>query len=585
VEKLETLEITPLKDKSLLVLMVEKEYNEPFWLVEPPSNQPSQKFRLLSRPSIAFHSFLEKLIRKANPDFATEELGMRSAKEFYEDNVLTKLFEKNKIPFYPADIDENARAYLALPVDEKKLLRDRILEALAELSKKEGETREPSMEEEYLLAYGQHLQSELEEQEREASFSIRESWIVMKILDNARKLNAKGEITCLHISSPEHVNGVKKLLESLDVTVETLKPSKQVVLAHPNTSHSKEMEDLLQSMQIRVKPVIKTAAEDAPYLLFFLDTERIASPFDVCMAYDAGFNAVIPYENVTSKDAKKIVQDAIFSRGPKGVKHTCFFIGGKDIVKAEEISEVAKNAMFPPFEASIIIDPAGAYTTAAAAVAKVEEALASHKLGSLKDKTCAVFGTGAVGRIIAVLLTRLGCDVMILSLNPKRVHGDEYAAEVAEVLRNRYGADVQSVFAPTPAKKLEVLKKAEVIFCAGTRGVRVIEKKMLQKLKLMKVMADINAIPPLGIEGIKLKDDMREIMPGIFGVGALTIGNLKHKVEKETLKEVRGNGKGTYNYNFALELARKLLRKEIRPTTLALTLSYPAKQKDIERLI
>ena len=582
---METLEITPLKDKKLVVLMVEKEYNEPFWLVEPPSSQPSQKFRLLSRPSIAFYSFLEKLIRKAHPDFATEELGMRSVKEFYEDNVLTKLFERNKIPFYPADIDENARAYLALLMDEKKLLRDRILEALAELSKKEGETKEPSMKEEYLVAYGQYLQSELEEQEREASFPIRESWILMKILDNARKLNAKGEITCLHISSPEHVNGVKKLLESLDVTVETLKLSKEVVLTHPETSLSKEMEDLLQSMRIRVKPVIKTAAEDAPYLLFFLDTERIASPFDVCMAYDAGFNAVIPYENVTPEDAKKIVQDAIFSRGPKGVKHTCFFIGGKDVVKTEDISEVVKNAMFPPFEASIIIDPGGAYTTAAATVAKVEEALISHKLGSLKDKTCAVFGTGAVGRIIAVLLTRLGCDVMILSLNPKRAHGDEYAAEVAEVLRSRYGADVQGVFAPTPAKKLEVLKKAEVIFCAATRGVRVIEKKMLQKLKLMKVMADINAIPPLGIEGIKLEDDMREIMPGIYGVGALTIGRLKHKVEKEMLKEVRRNGKGTYNYNFALELARKLLKKRIRPTTLALTLSYPAKQKDAKRLI
>lgn len=577
---METLEITPLKDKKMVVLMVEKEYNEPFWLVEPPSSQPSQKFRLLSRTSIAFHSFLEKLIRKANPDFATEELGMRSVKEFYEDNVLAKLFEKNKIPFYPADIDENARAYLALHMDEKRLLRDRILEALAKLSKKEGEIKGSSMEEEYLVAYGQGLQSELEEQEHEAGFSIRESWIVMKILDNARKLNANGEITCLHISSPEHVNGVKKLLESLDATVETLKLSKEIALTYPKTSNSKEMEDLLQSMRIRVKPVIKTAAEDTPYLLFFLDTDRIASPFDVCMAYDAGFNAVIPYENVTPEDAKKIVQDAIFSRGPKGVKHTCFFIGGKDVVKAEEMSEVVKNAMFPPFEASIIIDPGGAYTTAAAAVAKVEEALASHELGSLKDKTCAVFGTGVVGRIIAVLLTRLGCDVMILSLNPKRAHGDEYAAELAEVLRNRYGADVQGVFAPTPAKKLEVLKKAEVIFCAATRGVRVIEKKLLQKLKLMKVMADINAIPPLGIEGIKLQDDMREIMPGIYGIGALTIGRLKHKVEKEMLKEIRGNGKGTYNYNFALELARKLLKKRIRPTTLALTLSYPAKQKD-----
>ncbi len=577
---METLEITPLKDKKLSVLIVEKEYNEQFWLVEPSPKQPSQELRLLSRPSVAFHNFMEKLIKEVNPDFATEELGMRSTKEFHEEGVLAKLFEKNKIPFWPADIDENARAYLALQLDERKLLRKRTLEALATISEKKGENKNPSIEEEYLVAYGQNLQTELEEQEHEAAFPIRESWIVMNILENARKLNGKEEIASIHVSSPEHVNGVKKLLESLDVRVETLKLSKEVVLAHSENSSPKEIEDLLQSMRIKVKPVIKTSSEDAPYLLFFLDTDKIASPFDVCMAYDAGFNAVIPYGNLSVEDAKRIVQDAMFSRGPKAVKHTCFFIGGKDYVKAEEISETIKNVMFPPFETSIIVDPAGAYTTAAAAVAKVEESLASRKLGNLADKTCAVFGTGAVGRIIAVLLTRLGCEVMIVSLNPKRTDGDKYAKEVAEALRERHGANVEGVFAPTQDKKLDVLKKAEVIFCAGTEGVRVIEKNLLQKLKLMKVIADINAIPPLGLEGMKLNDDMSEIMPGIFGIGALTIGRLKHNIEKGVLREVRGNGKGTYNYSFALELARKILVKETRIAAIALTLNYPGKQKD-----
>jgi len=93
----------------------------------------------------------------------------------------------------------------------------------------------------------------------------------------------------------------------------------------------------------------------------------------------------------------------------------------------------------------------------------------------------------------------------------------------------------------------------------------------------MKIMVDINAIPPFGVEGIKLKDDMREIRPGIFGIGALTIGELKHALEKEILKEVRSNGKGTYNYNFALQLGRKMLQKKIYPAKFATTLSYPVK--------
>jgi methylene-tetrahydromethanopterin dehydrogenase len=577
VRKLETLQIQPLKDKKLTVLMVEKEYNEPFWLIEP-TNKSTSDLSVLHKPSIALTSFLEKLIKKIKPDFATEELGLRSLEEFNESNDISKLFKRNEIPFHPVDIDENARSYIAQLVDENKQLRDRIILALDERLKKKGQSKDLSTEEEYLIAYGQYLQSELEKQEKEANFSVRESWIVMKILDNARNINSKGEITCLHISSPEHVKGVTELLESFNVMVEKIKVSKEVILPIKETSNLKGIGELLQAMQIKVKPTIKKTSIELPYLLFFLDSDPIASPFDVCMAYDAGYNAVIPYENVNSKDAKKIVEDAVFSRGPKGVKRTTFFIGGKDIAIAEETAKVITKAMFPPFNASVIVDPAGAYTTAAAAVAKVQDVISSQKLGSLGDKTCAVFGTGSVGRIIAVLLTKLGCDVTIASLNPNRENGDEYAAELAEQLNTRYGARVQGFFAPTPEKKFELFKKAEVIFCAGTRGVQIIDKEMLQKVKILKVLADINAIPPLGVEGIKPHDDMREIMPGIYGVGALAIGRLKHEVEIEMLKEVRRIGKGTYNYNFAMELARKLLQKTIRPAALELTLSYANKK-------
>ena len=576
-EKLKSLEIAPLKDKALTVLIIEKEYNEPFWLIEPPSTLPSKTLSSLFRPSIAFTKFLEKLVQRVHPDFATEELGIRSPKEFHEGNVLAKLFQKKKIPFHPVDIDENARGYLAANMNEKKMLRDRVLQALARLSK--DENKESSTDEQYLVAYGQCLQHELEELQQETCFPVRESWIAMGIMERAKELNEKEDITCLHICSPEHVNGVRKILESVDVKVDTLRLSKEVVSAHADAPHPEEIQNLLQSMQIQVKPVIKRASDDAPYLLFFLDTDRIASPFDVCMAYDAGFDAVIPYENVTPEDAKKIVQDAIFSRGPKAVKHTCFFIGGKDAEKAEEISRVVSSAMFPPFETSVIVDPGGAYTTAAAAVAKMENALLSHKLGSLQGKSCAVFGTGSVGKIIAVLLTRLGCNVRIVSLNPNRTDGEAYVGKLAKLLNDRYGANVQGVFAPTPEKRIEVVESADVIFCAGTRGVRVIHKSFFEKTKLMKVMVDINAIPPLGIEGIKLKDDMREMAPGIFGIGALTVGDLKHKLEKAILKEVRSNGKGTYNYSFALELARKSIRKEIYPSKLTVTLSYPDKEE------
>jgi methylene-tetrahydromethanopterin dehydrogenase len=549
---------------------MEKEYNEPFDTDDPSPATNSNPLHALHKPSIGFYKFLENVVSKVNLNFTTEELGMRSPKDFFEDNILADIFKKSSVPFFPVDIGESAKTYLKTAIDKKIEQRNKVLKALDNISKQKNQD---STERDYLIAYGQNLQLEIEEQEHEVNFSIRESWIVMGILDHAREVTGKDEITCLHICSPEHTEGIKKLLEKLNVKVETAKLSKKVISSNAEMPSSHELADWLQSMQIQVKPVIGKVAADAPYLLFYLDTDVKASPFDICMAYDVGYDAVIPYENVTPEDANSIVQDALLSRGPKGVKHTAFLIGGKNAERAEAVFKSAKDAMFPPFKTSIVVDPAGAYTTAAAMVAKAESAVSASKLGELKDKTCAILGTGAVGQIAAVLLAKMGCNVMIVSLNPKRLNGKEHAENMANLLAKDHGVQVQGIFAPTPAAKIDVLKKADVVMCAGIKGVRLVDKAMLNELKNIKVLLDINAVPPFGVEGIELKDDMKEMMPGIFTIGALTVGNLKHKVEKEILKEARSNGKEVYNYNIALPMARKLLQKSLFPKP-TLTLSY-----------
>jgi methylene-tetrahydromethanopterin dehydrogenase len=567
---MKVLEVKPLEKKKLTVLLMEKEYNEPFTIAHPSSAANSNPLHALHKPSIGFYKFLENVVAKVNLSFATEELGMRSQKDFFEDNMLAEVLKKSNVPFFPVDVDENAKTYLGTNIDKKTEQRNKVLKALDNLSKQKDQG---STERDYLVAYGQSLQFEIEEQEREVNFSIRESWIVMGILDHAKEVTGKDEVTCLHICSPEHVEGIKKLLEQINVNVETAKLSKKIISASADMPSSHELEDWLQSMQIQVKPIVGKAADDAPYLLFYLDTDVKASPFDICMAYDVGYDAVIPYENVTPEDANTIVQDALLSRGPKGVKHTAFLVGGKNAERAGDVFKAVKDAMFPPFKTSIIVDPAGAYTTAAAMVAKVESALLENKLGELKDKTCAILGTGAVGQIAAVLLAKMGCNVMIVSLNPKRLDGKEHAENMARLIAKDHGAQVQGIFAPTPAAKIEVLKKADVVMCAGIKGIRLVDKDMLNEVKHIKVLLDINAVPPFGVEGIELKDDMKEMMPGIFTIGALTVGNLKHKVEKEILKEARSNGKEVYNYNIALPMARKLLQKRLFPKP-TLTLSY-----------
>jgi len=95
--------------------------------------------------------------------------------------------------------------------------------------------------------------------------------------------------------------------------------------------------------------------------------------------------------------------------------------------------------MFDPFRTSVIVDPKGAYTTSAAMVAKAEDALRVKSFGKLSDKTCAVFGTGPVGRVTSVLLSKLGCKVFIISL----VSGLAYVTSVADKLNKRYSVYVE----------------------------------------------------------------------------------------------------------------------------------------------
>ncbi len=87
------------------------------------------------------------------------------------------------------------------------------------------------------------------------------------------------------------------------------------------------------------------------------------SPFDVNMAIDAGWNHCIPYTGLGVGQVADFTQDAIFSRGPKGVKRTGIFIGGRDIHHAMDMLNVARKAMVPPFEVSVFADPSGAFTT------------------------------------------------------------------------------------------------------------------------------------------------------------------------------------------------------------------------------
>lgn len=268
------------------------------------------------------------------------------------------------------------------------------------------------------------------------------------------------------------------------------------------------------------------------------------------MAYDAGFHAVIPYGNVTEESAALLVQDIIFSRGPKGAKFTAIFIGGNDEDLAERIRETAVKNMFPPFQCSMMIDPKGAYTTAVALVAKVAKAF-----GGLKGKKVAIpGGTGPVGRVAATLCAKQGSEVIIGSRRPAEVQ------KLGEQLSERTGGVVRGVQMATDEDKISHLRDVNLILTTGKAGIEMISEAVLKTLRPGTYVADVNAVPPTGIHSLKVDDDMKEIAPGIRGMGAIAIGVLKYDVEMEMLETIRTSEKFVVlNENSALEIARRRL--------------------------
>ena len=50
-----------------------------------------------------------------------------------------------------------------------------------------------------------------------------------------------------------------------------------------------------------------------------------------------------------------------------------------------------------------------------------------------------------------------------------------------------------------------ILSSAEVAFCAGRAGVRILDQEQLRAAPSLIVAADVNAVPPSGVEGLKME--------------------------------------------------------------------------------
>lgn len=299
------------------------------------------------------------------------------------------------------------------------------------------------------------------------------------------------------------------------------------------------------------------AEQQTKKVFIFLDTEKHASAFDILTTIDAFPDAkIIKYEDVTPEEAEKIVYDAMFPRGPEGAKHTKIFINGHDFERVNEILERAKTSMFAPFELAVIVDPRGAYTTATAAVTKILELSLAKGFGTFEGKTVTVLaGTGPVGQTAARLLAAEKANVIVTSRDQKKA--SSIATRINEEVE---GEKVRGVEAQTLEDIGKSLERSEFVLAAGAAGTLLLPLDVLTHYgKKCRIVADINAVPPLGVEGLESEADGKEMVPNVFGIGALTIGKLKNKIESSLIRRAAEEPKGIFDYKMAYEIAKKTM--------------------------
>lgn len=292
-------------------------------------------------------------------------------------------------------------------------------------------------------------------------------------------------------------------------------------------------------------------------ILHLITAAKNASPFDVNMAYDAGFDKIMPYTNVEQKEVMGLVQDAIFSRSPSGVKRESVFIGGRDIDVAMDMLAEARKSMVPPFEVSVFADPSGAFTTAAGMMAKVEQHLKRHFGGNLAGRKISVFGaTGPVGGCAAVIAAKYNAEVELVAHRTM----DTVEAKAASY-NKRYDVNIKCVDGSNDALKVEVLKNTDVALCCAAAGVRVMTIAQMAESFRLKVVADVNAVPPTGAEGVDVMADGVAITgTQAYGIGALAIGNVKYKTQHNLLKQMLESEQKQYlDFLSAFEMARRSL--------------------------
>jgi hypothetical protein len=262
-------------------------------------------------------------------------------------------------------------------------------------------------------------------------------------------------------------------------------------------------------------------------ILIQFDPDRQASVFDAVVAVDAGVERLFQYANVEPEQVRSLVHGAMFTRGPQDLHQTAIFIGGGDVAAGEALLEQVTSCFFGPMRVSVLLDANGANTTAAAAV------LAAARHVPLAGAIATVLaGTGPVGQRAARLLAEQGARVRVASRNQGR------ASSVCKAIAARISkAQLEPVVTQDANDTARALEDAAIVIAAGAAGIELLSEESRRAARALKVVVDLNAVPPLGIAGVEMHDKAVE-RGGVMCYGALGVGGTKMKIHRAAIEKL-----------------------------------------------
>jgi predicted dinucleotide-binding enzyme len=271
-------------------------------------------------------------------------------------------------------------------------------------------------------------------------------------------------------------------------------------------------------------------------ILIQLDGDPHPSTFDAVVAVDAGAEVLLRHGGVTPADVVPLVHGVIFTRSGRDLASTAIFVGGSDVVAAEAVAERIRETFFGPVRVGVLVDPAGANTTAAAAVIAAGRHLPLVPGGKPQTRALVLGGTGPVGQRVARLLGRKGAVVHVASRSPARAE---------ETVRRLHAAVPEAVFHPVEwvgavrrdTALARLVEQSELIVSAGKAGVTMLPEVARQLATSAKVLIDLNAVPPSGIEGILPNDKARPCGAAVC-YGAVGVGGLKMRIHRAAIERI-----------------------------------------------